>query len=42
MPGEGRRWRPPNISSLSRGRGKLGPDPVKNLFLQVAGPTGDG
>ena len=23
--GEGRRWRQPNISSLSRGRGKLGP-----------------
>ena len=39
--GEGRRWRQPNISSLSRGRGKLGPGPLHNLFLQVAGPTGD-
>lgn len=38
--GEGRRWRPPNISNLSRGRGKLGPEPLKNIFLQVAGPTG--
>jgi hypothetical protein len=38
--GEGRRWRQPNISSMSRGRGKLGPAPLMNLFLQVAGPTG--
>src|SRR5438034_2357011 len=38
--GEGRRWRQPNISSLSRGRGKLGADPVRMLFEQVAGPTG--
>jgi hypothetical protein len=38
--GGGRRWKPPNISSLSRGRGKLGPEPLKNIFLQVAGPTG--
>ena len=38
--GEGRRWRQPNISSLSRGRVKLGPDPVRMLFEQVAGPTG--
>jgi hypothetical protein len=38
--GQGRRWRQPNISSLSRGRGKLGPDPVRMLFEQVAGPTG--
>jgi hypothetical protein len=38
--GEGRRWKQPNISSLSRGRGKLGPDPVRMLFEQVAGPTG--
>jgi Insertion element 4 transposase N-terminal len=36
-----RRWKPPNISSLSRGRGKLGPAPVRFLFEQVAGPTGD-
>ena len=39
--GQGRRWRPPNISSLSRGRGKLGPAPVRFLFEQVAGPIGD-
>jgi hypothetical protein len=38
--GGGRRWRQPNISSLSRGRGKLGADPVRMLFGQVAGPTG--
>jgi len=38
--GGGRRWRQPNISSLSRGRGKLGADPVRMLFEQVAGPTG--
>ncbi len=38
--GEGRRWRQPNISSLSRGRGKLGPDPVRMLFEPVAGPAG--
>jgi len=38
--GQGRRWRQPNISSLSRGRGKLGSDPVRMLFEQVAGPTG--
>src|SRR6267154_1844011 len=38
--GDGRRWKQPNISSLSRGRGKLGPDPVRTLFEQVAGPTG--
>ncbi len=38
--GGGRRWRQPNISSLSRGRGKLGSDPVRMLFEQVAGPTG--
>src|SRR5258705_7373079 len=37
--GGGRRWKQPNISSLSRGRGKLGPDPVRMLFEQVAGPT---
>jgi hypothetical protein len=39
--GQGRRWRPPNISSLPRGRGKLGPAPVRFLFEQVAGPIGD-
>ena len=39
--GQGRRWRSPNISSLSRGRGKLGPAPVRFLFEQVAGPIGD-
>ena len=39
--GGGRRWKPPNISSLSRGRGKLGPAPVRFLFEQVAGPVGD-
>jgi Insertion element 4 transposase N-terminal/Transposase DDE domain len=38
--GGGRRWRQPNISSLSRGRGKLGSDPVRMLFEQVAGLTG--
>jgi hypothetical protein len=39
--GGGRRWRQPDISSLARGRGKLGPAPVRFLFEQVAGPTGD-
>ena len=38
--GGGRRWRQPNVSSLSRGRGKLGADPVRMLFEQVAGVTG--
>jgi hypothetical protein len=38
--GDGRRWRPPNISSLSRARGKLGADPLRMLFEQVAGPAG--
>jgi Insertion element 4 transposase N-terminal/Transposase DDE domain len=38
--GQGRRWKPPNISSLSRGRGKLGPAAVRFLFEQVAGPIG--
>ena len=38
--GDGRRWRQPNISSLSRGRRKLGADPVRMLFEHVAGPTG--
>jgi hypothetical protein len=38
--GQGRQWWLPNISSLSRGRGKLGADPVRMLFERVAGPTG--
>jgi Insertion element 4 transposase N-terminal/Transposase DDE domain len=38
--GRERRWRPPNISSLSRARVKLGPDPVRFLFEEVAGPVG--
>jgi hypothetical protein len=38
--GEGRRWRPPNISSLSRARARLGADPLHMLFEQVAGPVG--
>ena len=28
------------VSSMARGRGKLGPAPLRNIFLQVAGPTG--
>ncbi len=39
--GDGRRWKPPNVSNLSRARGKLGPGPLKGIFLQVAGPTGE-
>ncbi|MGH3970704.1 MAG: transposase domain-containing protein, partial [Mycobacterium sp.] len=39
--GTGRRWRQAHVSNLSRGRGKLGPGPLHNLFLQVKGPTGD-
>jgi len=38
--GAGRRWRQPNISSLARGRGKLGSDPVGMLFEHAAGPVG--
>ncbi len=38
--GHGRRWRPPNISSLSRGRAKLGSDPLRMLFEHAAGPAG--
>ncbi len=38
--GGGRRWKPPNISSLSRGRGKLGPAPVRFLLEKVTGPIG--
>jgi Insertion element 4 transposase N-terminal/Transposase DDE domain len=37
--GRARQWRQPNISSLSRARAKLGPDPVRHLFEQVAGPV---
>ena len=37
--GDGRRWRQPNISSLSRARGKLGADPLRMLFEHVAGPV---
>ena len=39
--GNGRRWRQPDISNLSRGRAKLGPGPLHNLFLQVKGPIGE-
>jgi hypothetical protein len=39
--GDGRRWRQPNISNMARGRAKLGPGPLHNLFLQVKGPTGE-
>lgn len=38
--GDGRRWRGPNISSLSRARMKLGPDAVRLLFEEVTGPIG--
>jgi hypothetical protein len=38
--GEGRRWRPPNISSLARARTRLGADPLHMLFDEVAGPVG--
>jgi transposase IS4-like protein/DDE family transposase len=38
--GGGRRWRPPNISSLSRARTRLGADPLHMLFDEVAGPIG--
>lgn len=38
--GEGRRWRRPNISSLSRARARLGADPLHMLFDEVAGPVG--
>jgi hypothetical protein len=39
--GNGRRWRQPDISNLSRGRGRHGPGPLHNLFLQVKGPIGE-
>src|SRR2546423_1476297 len=35
--GGGRRWRQPNISSLSRGRGKLGPAPGRFPFQRGPG-----
>ena len=38
--GQGRQWWLPNISSLSRGRGKLGSDPVRMLFEHAAGSAG--
>jgi hypothetical protein len=38
--GQGREWWLPNISSLSRGRAKLGPEVHHYLFAQVAGPIG--
>ena len=38
--GGGRQWRIPNISSLSRARGRLGADPLHMLFDAVAGPVG--
>jgi hypothetical protein len=40
--GGGRRWRPPNISSLARARARarLGVDPLHMLFDEVAGPVG--
>jgi len=38
--GGGRRWRAPNISSLSRARARLGADPLHMLFDSVAGPVG--
>lgn len=37
--GRARTWQPPNISSLSRARAKLGPDAVRFLFEQIAGPV---
>jgi len=36
----GTEWWLPNVSSLSRGRAKLGPDVHRYLFTQVAGPLG--
>jgi hypothetical protein len=38
--GGGRRWRPPNVSSLARARTRLGADPLHMLFDHVAGPVG--
>jgi hypothetical protein len=37
--GESRRWRQPDISSLARGRGKLGAGPLRMLFEHIAGPA---
>ena len=39
--GNGRRWRQPDISNLARGRAKLGPGPLHNVFLRVKGPAGE-
>jgi len=38
--GQGRRWKPPNISSLSRAA-QARPAPVRFSFEQVAGPIGE-
>jgi hypothetical protein len=38
--GQGRRWRPPDVSSWSRARVKLGAEVVRLLFEEVAGPVG--
>jgi hypothetical protein len=38
--GQGRRWRPPNISNLAWARARLGADPLHMLFEHVAGPVG--
>src|SRR2546429_6292241 len=40
--GEGRRWRQPGASSLSRARDKLGADPLHMLFDHLAGPVAAG
>ena len=40
--GGGRRWRQPNISSLSRGRGKLGPDAGADAVRAGGGADGGG
>lgn len=37
--GQGRGWRPPDISSWSRARAKLGPEVPRLLFEEVAGPV---
>jgi transposase IS4-like protein/DDE family transposase len=45
--GQGRRWRPPNISSLSRARTRLGADPLPGVFccglrvVSIDGSTSD-
>jgi hypothetical protein len=35
--GSGRRWKPPNVSSLVRARARVGADPLHMLFDEVAG-----